>query len=325
MAQQASFAVPAALLMRAVHSVMPGKNERPSDDAIAALRASWVRLMKDDVHDAETGVYPRSLLTLPTRSVLPLVPEFLLELPRVARRARRGQHAVEVVDSAVPMPAYYQRAFHWQSDGWLSEKSARLYEPSVELLFAGAAGPMRRRALRPLKDAVAGVRHPRVLDVACGAGGFLAQLSHALPQARLSGIDLSSSYVAHARRALHQADVSADVTVENAETLPMKDGLFDAVSCVFLFHELPRDARRQVATEMYRVVRQGGTLVIVDAAQQHSTPLLKPFLDFFPTTYHEPFFRSYQQDPIEDVLRDVGFAVVNTSEAFVSRVVVARR
>jgi ubiquinone/menaquinone biosynthesis C-methylase UbiE len=326
MARQATFAVPAALLMRAVHMTMAGPvQQRPPADAIEALRASWVRLMRDDVHDAEVGVYPSSLLTLPTGTVLPLVPEFLWQLPVVARRARRRDHTVPEDDGLIPLPDYYRRAFHWQSDGWLSDKSARLYEPSVELLFAGAAGPMRRRALRPLVDALRGVAGARVLDLACGAGGFLSQLSQALPLARLSGVDLSSSYISHARRALAKAGTSADLFTENAESLPMKDGLYDAVSCIFLFHELPRDARRRIAAEMHRVLRVGGTVVVVDAAQEHSTPMLKPFLDFFPSTYHEPYFRSYQQDPIEDVLLEVGFQVVKTSDAFVSRVVVARR
>lgn len=331
MARQAGFAVPAALLMRGVHRAMGAvaMGTRPPDTAIAALRAGWAQLLRDDVDDARAGIYPSSLLTLPTADVLALLPHFFATLPAVVSRARRGDHTVDDVagvdDGPVPLPAYYRRAFHWQADGWLSERSARLYEPSVELLFGGAAAPMRRRALRPLVQAVRGKKNPRVIDVACGAGGFMRQIAAAIPHAHLGGYDLSASYVAHARRALADAGVVADVAVENAEALPLRDGLVDALTCVFLFHELPRDARRQVAKEMFRVLVPGGTAIIVDAAQQHSSPALAPFLDAFATTYHEPYFRSYQRDPLEDVLHDAGFAVASSSTSFVSRVLVAHR
>ena len=331
MAKQAGFALPALLLMRAVHEAMgaTAMQARPPPSAIAELRNSWMQLLRDDVRDARDGVYPSSLLTLPTSEVLSLLPQLFAALPKVVSRSRRRDHSVEDVagidDNPVPLPSYYRRAFHWQADGWLSERSARVYEPSVELLFGGAAAPMRRRALRPLVQALRGKQHPRVVDVACGAGGFLRQIALAVPHAHLGGYDLSASYVAHARRALDAAGVVADVAVENAEALPLKDGLVDAVTSVFLFHELPRDARRQVAVELHRVLVPGGTAIIVDAAQQHSSPELKPFLDAFATTYHEPYFRSYQNDPLEEVLQEAGFTVTSTSTAFVSRVVVARR
>lgn len=331
MGRQASFAVPSALLMRGVHLAMGATSmgTRPSDDAIAALRKSWVSLLREDVKDARDGIYPSSLLTLPTRDVLSLLPDLAASLAKVVTRSRRGDFSVEAVDGVdagpVPLPSYYRRAFHWQADGWLSPRSARVYEPSVELLFAGAAAPMRRRALRPLKQALRGKHRPRVVDVACGAGGFLAQLAVTAPEARLSGFDLSASYVAHAKQTLAKSGVVAEVAVENAEALPLRDGLVDAATCVFLFHELPRQARRQVASELKRILVPGGTVVIVDAAQQHASPELAPFLDAFAGSYHEPYFRSYQLDPLEDVLQDVGLTVTSTSTAFVSRVVVARR
>jgi ubiquinone/menaquinone biosynthesis C-methylase UbiE len=331
MGRQVSFALPAALLMRGVHAAMGAgaMGKAPPASSAEALRRSWVELLRDDSADARAGYYPSSLLTLPTRDVLAQLPRLFATLPEAVWRARRRDHAVDNVDGAddvpVSLPDYYRRAFHWQADGWLSDKSARVYEPSVELLFAGAAGPMRRRALRPLVHAVRGLHRPRIIDIACGAGGFLKQVAAAVPGARLTGYDLSPSYVAHARAELARAGVVADVVVENAESLPLKDALVDALTCVFLFHELPRDARRSVAREMHRVLVPGGTAVVVDAAQVGSTPELKPFLDAFADTYHEPYFRSYQQDSLEDLFTEVGFEVTSASTSFLSRVVVARK
>ena len=44
-------------------------------------------------------------------------------------------------------PAYYLQNFHYQTDGWLSKDSARLYDFQVETLFLGSADTRRRQAL----------------------------------------------------------------------------------------------------------------------------------------------------------------------------------
>ena len=57
----------------------------------------------------------------------------------------------------------------------------------------------------------------------------------------------------------------ASLVTDNAERMPFGDGLFDAVTSVFLFHELPAKAQRNVLREIARVLRPGGLLVICDS------------------------------------------------------------
>jgi hypothetical protein len=47
-------------------------------------------------------------------------------------------------------PSYYLQNFHHQTDGYLSDASANLYDLQVEILFGGSADVMRRRILAPL-------------------------------------------------------------------------------------------------------------------------------------------------------------------------------
>ena len=47
----------------------------------------------------------------------------------------------------------------------------------------------------------------------------------------------------------------------------MEDGEFDAVTNVYLFHEMPKEARRNAAREYARVLKPGGKLFFVDSAQ----------------------------------------------------------
>lgn len=304
--------------------IQPGV--RPPRAALRDLHRSLDEMLSADLANVEAGHYPRELLhDIPYGEYLRVMPELFREAPVIYRRARDRRHD-DLPAEAHPegYPPYYRRNFHWQTDGWLSHRSARLYDLSVELLFGGVADVMRRMALPPLVSGIRHLPHPRVLDVACGTGRFLDALRRSLPGAHLSGIDLSPFYIAHARAQLGGAPHVA-LSVQNAESLAFGDASFDAVSSVFLFHELPRNVRRNVAREALRVLRPGARLVICDAAQQRDAGERRCFLESFPSLYHEPYFKSYLRDDLEHMLEEVGFEVESSQVHFVVKVVSARR
>jgi ubiquinone/menaquinone biosynthesis C-methylase UbiE len=175
----------------------------------------------------------------------------------------------------------------------------------------------------PVVDAVRGMARPRVLDVACGTGRFLRQLSRALPNAKLFGLDLSAPYLKEAAALLDGADVS--LVNDNAEAMPWSDDHFDAVTSVFLFHELPSDARRRVVREVLRVLKPGGRFVVSDSAQLADSAELEPVLLGFPAAYHEPYYKGYLRDDLAAVMRDCGFEVESSEPHLVSKVVVGRK
>ncbi|MCA9710694.1 MAG: class I SAM-dependent methyltransferase, partial [Myxococcales bacterium] len=111
----------------------------------------------------------------------------------------------------------------------------------------------------------------------------------------------------------------------NAEALPLDDASFDAVVCVYLFHELPRNARRRVWSELRRVLRPGGCLVIEDSLQPADAGDLGVFLERFPEDVHEPFYLDYLRDDLAEGLREAGLLVHGTERAFLSKVVSAER
>ena len=112
---------------------------------------------------------------------------------------------------------------------------------------------------------------------------------------------------------------------ENAEHLPYVDGYFDVVTSVYLFHELPRNARRNVVREMFRVLQPGGLLVIEDSAQTSDSPALVDVLGGFPEQYHEPFYNEYIRDDLADLLAECGFHVASSEPHLVAKVVVATK
>ena len=129
-----------------------------------------------------------------------------LDLPLTWKRQKeRNVRDLPKKTDASLYPDYYLQNFHHQTDGYLSDHSAELYDLQVEILFNGTADAMRRRVLSPLKR---GLNHfsecspssIRVLDIATGTGRTLQQIRAALPHAELIGTDLSEAYLRQANR-----------------------------------------------------------------------------------------------------------------------------
>ena len=302
--------------------------KQPSPELQRAIRTRYDELLARDLRNAEEGLYPSELLfQMPVREYARRLPDIVRDFPRTFRRVR-SQDWRDLPDG-VPVdryPPYYRRNFHWQTDGYFSRRSARIYDVGVEFLFLGTADIMRRQVIPPitrfLRDAPR--EETRVLDVACGTGRTLLQLAAAHPSLRYFGLDLSPQYLAVARDVLEDVD-DVSLVAENAESMPFRDGYFDVATSVYLFHELPRRARRNVVREMLRVLRPGGLLVLEDSAQRSESAAITPLLERFAVDFHEPFYRDYLGDDLEGIARDTGFTVGSVDPCFVSKIVIARK
>jgi hypothetical protein len=142
------------------------------------LQASHKALLDLDWQEAEAGLYPTNLLfDAPWGDWAARYPLVWLDMPSTwTRRSERNVRDLPTNVETENYPDYYLQNFHHQTDGYLSDHSATLYDLQVEILFNGTADPMRRRVIKPL---VQGLRafgdRPssslRVLDVAPGAAG----------------------------------------------------------------------------------------------------------------------------------------------------------
>jgi ubiquinone/menaquinone biosynthesis C-methylase UbiE len=297
---------------------------------VVVLLRDRIRALYDrDLDNVRRGLYPKELLfQIPTRDYARALPRLLIDTPAIVRRKKRGAYQDVPAVDRVRFPAYYRRNFHWQTDGYLSARSADLYDLGVELLFRGTADVMRRQVIPPITRFLAEQQlapgRVRLLDVGCGTGRTLRQLAVAHPEVRFHGVDLSPYYVQAARRLL--ADVpEVSLAVENGEALPYADAAFDVATSVYLFHELPRNARRNVIGELWRVLRPGGLLVIEDSCQPADSPELAGVLAHFPTEFHEPFYRDYLADDLAASLTARGFLVTSVEPILVAKIVVARK
>jgi ubiquinone/menaquinone biosynthesis C-methylase UbiE len=298
---------------------------RPMPDRrriLSDLRA----LFEQDWRNVEAGCYapPIDGFSRPLGELRRAV-DFFLDLPAVEER-RHGEAKERLLHGPPrgPYPRYYLQKFHFQSDGYLSDASARRYDHQVEVLFGGGAAAMRRQALVPLRQALAKDQPhgsgdaPRLLDLACGTGRFLREVKTNWPRLSVTGLDLSPHYLAVARRALAPWSRTR-LTQGQAETMPFADGEFDVVTCIYLFHELPPWVRRAVASEIRRVLRPGGTLILVDSLQTGDEPDYDAMLDSFPVAFHEPYYASYLREDLDELLGS-GFTLTGRFPAYLSKV-----
>jgi ubiquinone/menaquinone biosynthesis C-methylase UbiE len=251
----------------------------------------------------------------------------MADLPgAVGRREAEDAESARRMPESSGLPDYFTQDFHFQTGGYLSETSAKLYDVQVETLFYGSANPMRRSALRPIAEFVRGrdQRKLALLDIACGTGRFLRQVRLAFPAMKLSGLDLSETYLSEAGR--HMSGLRpADLINGNAELIPLPDASQDIVSCIFLFHELPPDVRRRVASETARVLKPGGLMVFIDSLQMGDRPGWDGLLEAFPVRFHEPYYRHYTIDDLDAVFADAGLLPVSSSPVFLSKLMVRRK
>ncbi|VXD16051.1 Methyltransferase type 11 [Planktothrix serta PCC 8927] len=303
------------------------KTESLSPEILLKVQSLLNQIIETDWEDAEKGVYPTSILfDNPWDDFFRYYPMILLDLPKLRQRAnqKRYQDFSPNIDTE-GYPSYYIQNFHHQTDGYLSEMSANLYDLQVEILFYGGADPMRRRVLAPLKTGLkvfndVPEKQIRVLDIACGTGRTLKNIRAMLPKASLFGIDLSPAYLRKANQLLSEIPQELPQLIQaNAEDLPFPDHFFHGVTSVFLFHELPAKVRQNVINECFRVTQPGGVFIICDSMQLIDYPELKPMIENFPKVFHEPYYQDYINDNLGERLEKAGFQNITIENHFASK------
>jgi SAM-dependent methyltransferase len=95
----------------------------------------------------------------------------------------------------------------------------------------------------------------RWLDVGCGTGVLTEIILSRAAPIRVTGIDSSEGFIAHARR--HLGDQRANFEFGNAEAMALADGAFDAVVSGLVLNFVPHPEK--AIAEMRRTLRVGGT------------------------------------------------------------------
>jgi ubiquinone/menaquinone biosynthesis C-methylase UbiE len=117
------------------------------------------------------------------------------------------------------------------------------------------------------------------LEVAIGTG---LNLPHYRTDLNLTGIDLSPEMLDVARARAQHLGRAVELLEADAQDLPFSNSSVDTVVCTYALCSVPDDAR--VVSEMRRVLKRGGRLILVDHVRSTSPPLfwLQWLYEFIP-------------------------------------------
>jgi len=292
-----------------------GLIEVPSGIDKEMLADEIKELINKDVENFSKGLYPLSVLNVdkPVTHVKNLARIYLDSVSVVLNKKynRHKEFSSDNKEKMKDMPAYYKRNFHNQTDGYLSKKSAELYDHQVELVFKGTSDIIRRLMIEGLSKFYSKDEKLKVVEVACGTGVSTKPLALTYKNSMIDAFDLSKDYVDYASQKMPFDNVTYKESMGES-LVGVADNTYDVWCSTFLFHELPKDARFKVIKEAYRVLKPGGRIFILDSVQEHDRPELKPLLDLFPKNYHEPFYKNYVKSPLENQYKEVGFNEINS-------------
>jgi SAM-dependent methyltransferase len=109
--------------------------------------------------------------------------------------------------------------------------------------------------------AAGAVEDREVLDAGCGTGYGCALLVRRGGARRAVGIDISAEAVDEARSA-YGGDERLEFEVGDVTALPLPDSSFDIVTCFETIEHVPGDVQPTLLTELARVLRPGGLLLL---------------------------------------------------------------
>ena len=132
-----------------------------------------------------------------------------------------------------------------------------------------------------------------VLDIGCGTG---AHLNHYKKTGcHLYGIDSSKSMLEIARKRLGDG---AMLTLGDATNLPYDNNHFDLVLCMLVLHEMDHPVRLSVLSEMKRVCKPDGYILLIDFHAGPARPpkgwLMKPIIYLSELAAGWKHFRNYR-------------------------------
>ncbi len=158
---------------------------------------------------------------------------------------------------------HYLTAHYWWA--YVHPRAIWFFERQwlVNLILWGNYKRLRDAAMTELGDVLPG----RTLQVACVYGDLTGELTQrvAAGGGRLDIVDVLPMQLENLRNKLPSGSTARLLAMDSAD-LRLPDASYDRALLFFLLHEQPAAHRERTLSEVFRVVRPGGEIVIVDYA-----------------------------------------------------------
>jgi demethylmenaquinone methyltransferase/2-methoxy-6-polyprenyl-1,4-benzoquinol methylase len=135
----------------------------------------------------------------------------------------------------------------------------------------------RKKALRQLKK----LQPKQMLDVATGTGDFAIMAHRLLHPEHITGIDISEGMLGFGRQKIAKLGLENKITLQagDSETITFPDNTFDAITVAFGVRNF--EHLEKGLSEMYRVLKPGGKLVILEFSNPTVFPIKQLYNLYF--------------------------------------------
>ncbi|MCE3007924.1 MAG: bifunctional demethylmenaquinone methyltransferase/2-methoxy-6-polyprenyl-1,4-benzoquinol methylase UbiE [Bacteroidetes bacterium] len=168
---------------------------------------------------------------------------------------------------------------------------SRRYDFLNHFLSGGIDILWRRRAVRMLRP----LRPRIVIDLATGTGDFAIEAARILKPERVIGVDISSGMLEVGREKMRKRKLTqVEMVLGDSENMPYPDNFCDAITVGFGVRNF--ENLEKGLAEMYRILRPGGAVVILEPAVPAAFPMRQLVQFYYKTLL--PFFGGlFSRDP----------------------------
>lgn len=150
-----------------------------------------------------------------------------------------------------------------------------------------------------------------VLDFGCSFGTFSFLMSERNPYLRITGVDLDRKRIAKAKlRAGNNGNlkfIAGDVT--KMET----DEKYDAVTCIDVFHHIPRRYHAMLLKKIRGLLKKNGTLILKDMDTKPYRKYLWNFLHDVVMTHSKRMWYTSSEDFLKSI-ENAGFRITGSED-----------
>lgn len=172
----------------------------------------------------------------------------------------------------VAIPAYLEKVYWW---AYVHPNAIRVFERDwlVNLILFGNYPTLRKAALAEIGFDAKGA----TLQVACVYGDLTPRVRERIAaDGELHVIDVLPLQLENLRGKL-PADPRVSLFQRDSAALGFADASYERALVFFLLHEQPDEVRRRTLAEVYRVVKPGGKIILVDYHRPHRwNPVRRP-------------------------------------------------
>ncbi len=150
------------------------------------------------------------------------------------------------------------------------------YDLLNHLLSLGIDIRWRKKAIKLLKE----IQPKQILDIATGTGDFAIEALKLNPD-HVTGVDISEGMLNVGREKLkkRKLDDKISLALGDSENLPFEDNKFDAIIVAFGVRNF--ENLEKGLAEMFRVLRPGGKVVVLEFSKPKSFPFKQLFNFYF--------------------------------------------